>query len=207
MDTMASGIAALWPRASPNVTPTQDGARLYPSMYRPLLGTYACMCWPVTCLGCGARRVVLLVERELGRLGSSPKDPFPPRFTVVAVLVSPLLSMQNGTFAAGDTSTLEFRSNTASETTFPQMPAEDFLAHEGKQYQEQFETYLADKGLLAVAQGLDPTSVRCIVDVDLWLRGAWVKCRPTQVACIVSWLLESAMHLSSSDSHYAVGSR
>ena len=50
---------------------------------------------------------------------------------------------------------------------FPQFPGEDFLAHAATQFQEQAEARLANRGLLAVAEGHPPTAVKCIVDVDL----------------------------------------
>ena len=54
-----------------------------------------------------------------------------------------------------------------SVDSFPKFPGEDFLAHEGALFKEQAEARLAAKKLLAVAQGYDPPSVTCIVDVDL----------------------------------------
>ena len=46
-------------------------------------------------------------------------------------------------------------------------PGDDHLAHASKTYMEQANARLADKGLLAVAQGHDPAWVRCIIDIPL----------------------------------------
>ena len=58
-----------------------------------------------------------------------------------------------------------FESNTHG--AFPQFPGEDFQAHSAAQYKEQIDARLADLGLLAVAQGHDPASVKSIIDYDI----------------------------------------
>ena len=49
----------------------------------------------------------------------------------------------------------------------PHFPGEDFLAHDGTAWLETAEAVLAASGLLAVADGGDPSTVKLIVDVDL----------------------------------------
>ena len=55
----------------------------------------------------------------------------------------------------------------AAPTHFPQFPGEDCLAHAATLYIEQAEAYLISRGLLIVARGEIPQSVKQIVDVDL----------------------------------------
>ena len=49
---------------------------------------------------------------------------------------------------------------------FPQFPGEDCLSHTAALYKEQAEARLTTLGLLSVANGLDPSSVRSIIDYD-----------------------------------------
>ena len=52
-------------------------------------------------------------------------------------------------------------------SAFPQFPGPDPLAHAATQFIEVAEARLADRGLLAVAQGHLPPAVKCIVDIEL----------------------------------------
>ena len=70
------------------------------------------------------------------------------------------------TMAGGDADTTN---KTLSTQLFPQHPGEEPHAHSATQYKEAAEARLAEKGLLAVAQGEEHSSVKAIVDVDLSL--------------------------------------
>ena len=59
--------------------------------------------------------------------------------------------------------------STTANSNFPEFPGENFLAHAAAQFKEKMHTALADKGLLATAQGGEHASVKAIVDVDLAL--------------------------------------
>ena len=52
-------------------------------------------------------------------------------------------------------------------TVFPQFPGEDFQAHEASHYKEQVDARLTALGLISVAQGHPPASVKAIKDYDL----------------------------------------
>ena len=54
-----------------------------------------------------------------------------------------------------------------SANAFPHFPEDGFLAHQATQFREAAETALADRGLLAVAQGFPPPAAKCIIDIDL----------------------------------------
>ena len=68
---------------------------------------------------------------------------------------------------AMDPSKIKSRENSTNEFDLPQFPGEDFLAHAGAQWKEQAEARLAKRHLLTVAQGQQPSSAKCIIDVDL----------------------------------------
>ena len=59
------------------------------------------------------------------------------------------------------------RAGTNNSDALPQFPGEDFLAHAGKHYKEQLDARLAEIGLLPVAQGFEPDSVKFLKDYDL----------------------------------------
>ena len=63
-----------------------------------------------------------------------------------------------------DGKSLEARPNVSS---IPQFPGEHPLSHEAALYKDQLEARLADRGLLAVAQGHPPPATLTIVDTDL----------------------------------------
>ena len=66
-----------------------------------------------------------------------------------------------------DSSATGKNSESATHAAFPQIPGEDFLAHAASHYREQVDARLAELGLLSVAQGHDPASVKAIIDYDL----------------------------------------
>ena len=66
--------------------------------------------------------------------------------------------------AHDDGKSLDARSNASS---IPQFPGEHPLSHEAALYKDQLEARLADRGLLAVAQGHPPPATLTIVDTDL----------------------------------------
>ena len=70
--------------------------------------------------------------------------------------------------ASDDVSTT-FAKGASTTTThiLPQFPGEDFLAHAGALHKEQMDARLGEIGLLPVAQGFEPDSVKGLKDYDL----------------------------------------
>ena len=75
--------------------------------------------------------------------------------------------MESGINAGKDGSKYGSKNATADVYSFPQYPGEDCLAHAATQFIEAAEARLATRSLLSVAQGDEPPSVKCIIDVDL----------------------------------------
>ena len=78
--------------------------------------------------------------------------------------IAALRQSSTATMAGGDA---DDSTKTLSTQSFPQRPGEEPHAHAATQYKEAAEARLAEKGLLAVAQGEEHSSVKAIVDVDL----------------------------------------
>ena len=86
--------------------------------------------------------------------------------SVVAEVQVPL-QFWSAAMAQHDGSDAATGSNHASTQKLPHFPGEEFFAHAGSQWLEKAETVLVARGLLGVAQGLEPTSISDIVDVEL----------------------------------------
>ena len=61
---------------------------------------------------------------------------------------------------------LQGKVEVTNDNDLPQFPGEDFLAHTAALWREQAEARLAKRGLLMVAQGQEPASAKCIIDID-----------------------------------------